>query len=68
MYLSMSSASVLVGTGGACGGGPGAESLAQLQSGMCLVALSAIGDHYIPLPIMTGWLTRLLEFCDGFRG
>ena len=26
------------------------------------------GDHADPLPILTGWLTRLLLFCDRFRG
>ena len=49
------------------GGGPGAENLAQLQCGMWLVALPYQGDHAASLPIMTGWLTRLLEFCNGFR-
>ena len=33
---------------------------------MCLVVLSSWGDHAAPLPILTGWLTRLLVFCDGF--
>ena len=50
------------------GGGPGAENLAQLHCSMWLVALPAQGDYASPLPIMTGWLTRFLEFCDGFRG
>ena len=50
------------------GDGPGAENLAQSQCGMWLVAFPARGDHGIPLPILTGWLTRLLESCDGFRG
>ena len=49
------------------GGGPGAKNIAQLQCDMWLVALPALGDHAVTLPIMTGWLTRLLEFCDGFR-
>ena len=50
------------------GGGPGAENLAQLQFGKWLVVLLAQGDHAAPLPILTGWLTHLLEFCDGFCG
>ena len=33
---------------------------------MWLVAFSARGYHAVPLPIMTGWLTCLLVFCDGF--
>ena len=68
MYLGISAASALVGTGAACGGGPGAENIAQLQFGKWLVALPAQGDHAVPLPIMTEWLMHLLEFCDGFRG
>ena len=44
------------------GGVPGAENIAQLQSGTWLVALPDPGDHAVPLPIMTGWLTCLLEF------
>ena len=47
--------------------GPGAENIAQLQFVMWLVVLPSQGDHASPLPIMTGWLTRLLVFCDGFR-
>ena len=50
------------------GGGLGAENLAQLQFGKWLVAFPSRGDHAGPLPIMTGWLMHLLEFCDGFRG
>ena len=50
------------------GGGPGAENLAQLQFGKWLVALPDQGDHATPLPILTGWLMHLLEFCNGFRG
>ena len=50
------------------GGGPGAENIAQLQCGMWLVALPDRGNHAATLPILTGWLTRLLEFCDGFHG
>ena len=46
------------------GNGLGAETLSQLQCDMCLVAFPAIGDHAAPLPILTGWLTHLLEFCD----
>ena len=50
------------------GGGTGAENLSQLQFSKWLVALPAQGDHAVPLPILTGWLMHLLEFCDGFRG
>ena len=50
------------------GGGPGAENIAQLHFGEWLVAFPDRGDHAVPLPILTGWLTRSLEFCDGFRG
>ena len=50
------------------GGVPVAENLSQLPCGMCLVALPALGDHAVLIPILTGWLARLLEFCDGFRG
>ena len=50
------------------GGGPGAENLAKLQFSKWLVALPAQGDHTVPLPILTGWLMRVIEFCDGFRG
>ena len=50
------------------GGGPGAENISQLQFGKSLVALLARGDHTVPLPILTGWLMHLLEFCDWFRG
>ena len=50
------------------GGGLGAENIAQLQCGMWLVTLPARGDHATPLPILTGWLTHLLEFCDVFSG
>ena len=50
------------------GGRPGARNLAQLQFGKCLVALPARGDHDFPLPILTGWLMHLLEFCNVFRG
>ena len=50
------------------GGGPGAENISQLQCGMWLVALPAQVDHAVPLPILTVWLTRLLEFCDEFQG
>ena len=35
---------------------------------MCLVAFPAQGEHAAPLLILTGRLTRLLEFCDRFRG
>ena len=42
-------------------GGPGAEKLAPLQFGKCLVALPARGDHAVSLPILTGWLMHLLE-------
>ena len=35
---------------------------------MWLVSLPARGYHASPLPILTGWLTRLLEFCDEFHG
>ena len=50
------------------GDGPGAENHAQLQLCMWLVALPAWGDHAVPRLIMTGWLTRLHGFCDGFCG
>ena len=46
----------------------GAENLAKLQFVKWLVAFPARGDHAVPLPILTGWLMHLLEFCDGFRG
>ena len=68
MYLGISDASALVGTGAACGGQTGTKTLAQLQCDMWLVALSDQGYHADLLPILTGLLTRLLEFCDGFRG
>ena len=48
--------------------GTGIEKLSQLQFYMSLVALSAQGDHAVLRPIWIGWLTRLLEFCDGFLG
>ena len=35
---------------------------------MFLVALSSWGDHAVHIPILTGWLTHLLVFCDEFRG
>ena len=44
------------------------KNISQLQCGMWLVALPARGDHYSPLPILTGWLTCLFLFCDGFHG
>ena len=50
------------------GGGLGVENISQLQCGMWLVALPARGDHDDPLTILTGLLTCLLEFCDGFCG
>ena len=50
------------------GGGPGAENIAQSKFGMWLFAFPSRGDHASPLQILTGWLTRLLEFCDGFCG
>ena len=49
------------------GDGPGVENHAQLWFGMWLVVLPAQGDHAIPCPIMTGWLTYLLEIFDGFH-
>ena len=49
------------------GGRPGAENIFQLQCGICLVAFPAQGYYAVPLPILTGWLMHLLEFCDGFR-
>ena len=48
--------------------GKGVETFPQLQFGMWLVALPAQGDHAVPIPILTGWFTNLLEFCDGFCG
>ena len=50
------------------GDGPGAENIAQLQCVMWLFTFPVQGDHAVLLPILTGWLTRLLEFCDGFCG
>ena len=47
---------------------PGTGNIAQLQFGMWLVVFPSWGDHAVPLSIMTGWLTRLLVFCNGFRG
>ena len=47
---------------------PGAENHSQLQFGMWLVSFPAQGDHSFPRPILSGWLTRFLELCDGFRG
>ena len=41
--------------------GPGAENISQLQLGMWLVEFPAQGDHAPPFPILTGWLTRLIE-------
>ena len=35
---------------------------------MWLVALPSQVDYAVPLPILTGWLTCLLVFCDGFTG
>ena len=46
----------------------GAENISQLQFGMWLVALPSRVDHAVTLKILTGWLMRLTEFCDGFRG
>ena len=46
--------------------GPGSENLSQLQFSMWLVALPAQLYHYVPLPILTRWLTPLLVFRDGF--
>ena len=45
--------------------GQGAETLAQLQCGMWMVTLPAQGNYASPLPILTGLLTGLLEFCNG---
>ena len=50
------------------GDDPGAENHDQLQFGIWLVALPARGDHDVPGPNLTGWLMRLIEFCDGFYG
>ena len=50
------------------GDGPGDENIPQLQCGTWLVALPSRGYHDVPILIMTGWLTRLLVFCDGFCG
>ena len=47
---------------------PVAKTLAQLKFGVWLVEFSYLGDYDVPLPIMTGWLTRLLVFFNGFRG
>ena len=48
--------------------GPGADNISQWNFGMWLVALPSWWDHVVPLPVMTGLLTRLLKFCDGLRG
>ena len=50
------------------GYGPGAENNSQLKFGMWLVTLTARVDHAVPRPILTVWLTHLLDFCDEFRG
>ena len=68
MYLEILAAYALVVTEVACEGGPGAENLSQLQFGMWIFAFPARGEHSVPLPILTGFLMRFLEFCDGFRG
>ena len=44
------------------GDGPGAENISQLKCGMWLVSLPDQGDHVVPLPILTGWLTRFWNF------
>ena len=44
------------------------ENLAQLHFVMWMVALLAQGGHAVPLSILTGELTHLLVFFDGFRG
>ena len=44
------------------------ENNTQLQFSMWLVALPSRGDHDFPRLIITGRLTHLLEFFDGFRG
>ena len=50
------------------GGRFGAETLAQLQFGMWLVALPTRGYHAIPLPVLNGWLMHLLVFYNEFCG
>ena len=50
------------------GEGPVAENISLLQFVMWLVAFTAQWDHAAPISILTGWLTCLLESCDGFRG
>ena len=50
------------------GDGPGAENHSQLRSVMWLFALPYREYHVFICPILTGWLTLLLEFCDGFSG
>ena len=48
--------------------GTGIETLDQLLFGMWLVALTSQGDHAVLRPIITGWLTCLLELSNGFSG
>ena len=50
------------------GDGPDTEGHYQSQFVMWLVTLPAQEDHAVPRLILTGWLTRLFEFCDGFCG
>ena len=47
---------------------PGVGIISQLWFGMWLIALPVRGDHDVLRPILTGWFTRLIEFCDGFCG
>ena len=48
------------------GGGPGDENHAQLRFGMWLVEFPDQGYHAFLRPILTGWLARLLGFCNVF--
>ena len=50
------------------GYGPIVDYNSQLWLGMWLVALPDRGDNAVLRPILTRWLTRLLEFRDGFCG
>ena len=50
------------------GDGLGAGNISQLQFFMWLVSLPYQGDHAVPLPTLTGWLTHLLVFFNVFGG
>ena len=44
------------------------ENIAQVWFGMLMFALPSWGYHAVLRLILTGSLTRLLEYCDGFCG